>query len=213
MRTAGSGLSAHIKFFCAKPLRMKWPDPAVFPYVERTWKHEEKQVDIQYWRLVKQLQSFYKTEEGMQQWGVVKGYTVIPVCIQAGAGAEALCKKLQGCGASQLTASLLCGAVSAYLVGEERPFFLSAATVAKLGYSAAKRGMRLRASQFRGREGSFGSVRVSNAMPRLSGKVVLDENKILVSLDMEQKWNMPSQQDRGLNLSSKHLSSRNPERK
>ena len=183
---------------------MKWPDPEQFPYVDRLWKHDSKLLDIQYWRLMQRLQKFYKTMKGKQQWGSVKGYSVIPVCVQEGRVAAALRKKLKQCGADQLTASVLCGLMSAFLVrGEEKPFFLSAAAVARLGYANAKRGMRLRTSQFRGQIGSVGSVRCSRAMSSLSGKVVrvvsvkwqLQENRVLVSLEMDQQWNVPREED------------------
>ena len=202
---------------------MKWPDPELFPYVDRVWKHDSKLLDIQYWRLVQRLQSFYRTTRGKQQWGSVKGYRVIAVSVQEGRTAAALRKKLTQCGADQLTASVLCGLTSAFVAGEQPAFFVSAAAVARLGYANARRGLRLKASQFRGREGSVGSIRFSRAMSSLSSKVVrvvsvqwqLDENNVLVSLDMEQRWNVPRQEDStttilGLQVYALNLEPANP---
>ena len=117
---------------------MKWPDPELFPYVDRVWKHDSKLLDIQYWRLVQRLQSFYRTTRGKQQWGSVKGYRVIAVSVQEGRTAAALRKKLTQCGADQLTASVLCGLTSAFVAGEQPRIFRVCGSCSKTGVCQRK---------------------------------------------------------------------------
>ena len=112
------------------------------------------------WRLVQWLQTCHTTIRKTAM-GSVKGSSIIAVSVLEGRTAKALCKKLTQCGADQLTAPVLCGLTSAFVAGEESPVLFSfCGSCSKTGVCQrrTRRGVRLRASQSLGQEGSVSSI-------------------------------------------------------
>ena len=160
---------------------------------------------VQYFRLVKRLKAYYKTERGRAKWSSISGFMVRPVIFCGGVLSEILLKKLKLFCKHFPTAKLVCSLVFAFLVNSEAPaFYIRAALAHRLGFSSASRGGRLAAAKFQGREGSLCCIKLSGSQPKpFEGKVVrvvkvvrhVNESAVSASLDLDPFFNQPRDED------------------
>ena len=198
-------------------VRITFPDPQQFPYVQRTFELN-RQIGVQYFRMVKRLQARWATEAGREAWSTIKGYNVVQVYDMGGHTAATMKQKWLQLGARKQISILLTSVITSFLNDAQRPFFVSKTSLRRMGFASAARGARLDASIFRGREGSFASVKIPagqkvTSVSSIYGKVVrvssvdrvLSETSVSASLETDKSLNEPREADKSKRLPLGHV--------